>query len=139
MKFKVKDAKQPVNNPEVLYQALLKVWKTFDYIARQKEYFWVIHLTTRNMIKSLEIISVGTLDASLVHPREVFVRAIKEHSYSIIVAHNHPSGNPEPSEEDINITKRLQRVSETIGIPVLDHIVYTDQEFVSLKNKGYML
>jgi DNA repair protein RadC len=76
------------------------------------------------------------LTASLVHPREVFETAIKRHSAQIIIAHNHPSGEAEPSEEDIKITKRLVEVSKYIGIEVIDHLIITETSYLSFKNKG---
>ncbi len=82
--------------------------------------------------------SNDSLNASIVHPREVFRPAIKRSSASIICAHNHPSGNPDPSPEDISITARLKETGEIIGIEVLDHIIVGDYSFVSLKERGLM-
>ncbi|NTU46324.1 DNA repair protein RadC [Candidatus Roizmanbacteria bacterium] len=138
MKFKIKDKTSPVSNPSEMYEVLQQVWKKVDVIDREKEHFWVIHLTTRNTVKSLELISVGTLNASLVHPREVFTRAIKEHSCSIVVAHNHPSGVTEPSSEDIQMTRRLVDAGNILGIQVLDHIIYTADSYESLRSRGDM-
>jgi DNA repair protein RadC len=83
-----------------------------------------------------ETISIGSLSASIVHPRELFKAAIKRSSASIIVAHNHPSGNPIPSSEDIQITKRLVESGNIIGIDVLDHIIIGGNQFYSLKEQG---
>lgn len=102
----------------------------------EKEHFKVIFLNTKNEIIAYETISIGSLNASIVHPREVFNRAIKKSSASIILLHNHPSGNPEPSKEDINITKRLIKAGEIIGIEVLDHIIIGDGNYFSLKENS---
>jgi len=104
----------------------------------QQEQFICIFLNTKNHITGKEVISIGTLNASLVHPREVFRPAIKRASASIICAHNHPSGNPEPSSEDITITKRLVEAGQIIGIDVLDHIIICTHSYVSLKERGYI-
>jgi DNA repair protein RadC len=81
---------------------------------------------------------MGTLNASLVHPREVFRAAIKYSSASIICAHNHPSGDPAPSPEDISLTKRLVEAGQLVGIEVLDHLIIGDGRFVSLKEQGHL-
>ncbi|WP_438434350.1 RadC family protein [Gorillibacterium sp. sgz500922] len=104
----------------------------------QKEHFVCLFLNTKNRVIAQETLSMGSLNASIVHPREVFLAAIKRSSASIICVHNHPSGDPTPSPEDIDLTVRLVEAGEIIGIDVLDHIVLGDQGFVSLKEKGYM-
>lgn len=98
-----------------------------------KEEFIVVFLNTKNMISSYEVISIGSLNASIVHPREVFNRAIKKSAASILLVHNHPSGNPEPSQDDIAITKRLWEVGNLIGIHVLDHLIISDDAYYSFK------
>ncbi|SDF25870.1 DNA replication and repair protein RadC [Fontibacillus panacisegetis] len=104
----------------------------------QKEHFVCLFLNTKNHIIAQETLSIGSLNASIVHPREVFRAAIKCCSASIVCAHNHPSGDPTPSSEDILITNRLCEAGEIVGIDVLDHIVIGDGEFVSLKEQGLM-
>ncbi|MTI66699.1 MAG: JAB domain-containing protein [Firmicutes bacterium] len=101
----------------------------------KKEYFKVIMLNTKNKIISIEDISIGSLNSSIVHPREVFKSAIKRSSASLILVHNHPSGDPEPSKEDINITKRLVECGKILGIKVLDHIILGNNRYVSLKEE----
>ncbi|MEL7657435.1 MAG: DNA repair protein RadC [Bacillota bacterium] len=101
----------------------------------KKEYFKVLLLNTKNEIIMIENISVGSLNSSVVHPREVFCTAIKKSACSMIAVHNHPSGNPMPSQTDINITKRLVEAGELLGIKVLDHLIIGDGNFVSLKEK----
>ncbi len=104
--------------------------------GKKKEYFLTILLDTRGqLIKSVEV-SVGSLDASIVHPREVFKEAISASAASVIFVHNHPSGDPEPSVDDIKLTKRLAEVGEIMGIDVLDHVVLGGKDWVSLKRKG---
>lgn len=102
------------------------------------EHLRVIMLNTKNVVISIQDISIGSLNASIVHPREVFCEAIKKRSASIIVCHNHPSGDPAPSTEDINITKRLKECGTIVGIELLDHIIIGDGVFVSLKEKGIL-
>lgn len=87
------------------------------------EELWVVLLNTKNQIIRSQCITIGTLNSSLVHPREIFNFAIKNMASSIIVAHNHPSGEPTPSMEDINATKRLIKVGKILDIPILDHII----------------
>jgi DNA repair protein RadC len=104
----------------------------------QKEHFVCLFLNTKNHLIAQETLSIGSLNASIVHPREVFRAAIKCSSASIICAHNHPSGDPTPSPEDIAMTRRLCEAGQIVGIDVLDHIVIGDGEFVSLKEQGLM-
>jgi len=98
----------------------------------------VLNLNTKKKIIGTKHVSIGSLDASIVHPREVFCEAIKKRSASIIICHNHPSGNPEPSTEDINITTRLKECGKIIGIELLDHIIIGDGKYVSLKERGVL-
>ena len=93
-----------------------------------------MYFDTRNKLISEEI-SVGTLNASLVHPREVFKKAIKENIAQIVIAHNHPSGDPKPSEEDISTTKRLIEAGKLVGISIIDHIIITSGEHFSFKDQ----
>ena len=103
---------------------------------KAKEHFKLLLLNTRNKIIRIGTISVGTLNASLVHPREVFKEALIHNAFSVILAHNHPSGDCEPSEEDIRITKRIKDAGDLMGIDVLDHIIITSQSYFSFKAKG---
>ncbi|WP_337508358.1 RadC family protein [Mitsuokella jalaludinii] len=102
----------------------------------QKEHFCVILLNTKNHIIGFREVSVGSLSASVVHPREVMLEAVKAHAASIILVHNHPSGDPTPSREDVNITDQLCKAGKVIDIPVLDHIIIGHNRFISLKEKG---
>lgn len=102
----------------------------------KKETLKSILLDAKNKVIAIKTVSIGDLTSSIVHPREVFRDAIVNSAASIIVAHNHPSGDPTPSTDDVNITRRLMAAGETIGIELLDHIVIGDDKFVSLKEKG---
>ncbi len=102
----------------------------------KKEHFKVLLLNTKNEIIMIEEVSVGSLKTSEAHPREVFSAALRRCAASVILVHNHPSGNPEPSQADIDITERLALAGEIMGIRVLDHIIIGDGIFVSLKREG---
>ena len=99
----------------------------------KKEHFMVLHLDTKNKIIKDEIISIGTLNASIIHPREVFKSAIKESANSIILVHNHPSGDSEPSVEDKEITEKLMEAGEILNIKVLDHVIIGKDNYHSFK------
>lgn len=107
-----------------------------DIRDNKKEHFVVFFLDSRNQEIKREIVSVGSLDANFVHPREVFEPAVRHLASQIIIAHNHPSGDPEPSEEDLIITKRLVESGKIIGIEVVDHIIITKINYFSFKEKG---
>lgn len=102
----------------------------------KREHFVALLLDTKNGVMRSKTVSVGDLSSSIVHPREVFVEAIRHGSASIIVSHNHPSGDPAPSPEDIAVTRRLAEAGELLGIELLDHIVLGDDRWVSLKERG---
>ncbi|MBA7485975.1 hypothetical protein ES707_21527 [subsurface metagenome] len=104
--------------------------------GKKKEYFLALLLDTRNQLIRVAEISVGSLDSSIVHPREVFKEAVAASAASVIFAHNHPSGDPEASEDDLNLTKRLAEAGEIMGIDVLDHIIIGEQKYLSLKREG---
>jgi DNA repair protein RadC len=104
--------------------------------GKKKEHFWVVCLDTRNRLIDWKQVSIGSLDTSIVHPREVFKEAVSASAASVIFVHNHPSGDPEPSKEDIELTKRLVKAGEIIGIDVLDHIIVCDKSYLSLKAKN---
>jgi DNA repair protein RadC len=104
--------------------------------GKKKEHFLVLCLDTRNRLINCQPVSIGSLDTSIVHPREVFKEAISSCAASVIFAHNHPSGDPEPSKEDVELTKRLAKAGEIIGIDVLDHIIVCDKSYLSLKARN---
>lgn len=101
-----------------------------------KEHFIIIVLDTKNQVIAMPTISIGTLNTSVVHPREVFNEALKYPTSSIILAHNHPSGDSSPSTEDINITYRLVKCGKILDIEVLDHIIIGDNTYTSMKMQG---
>ncbi|WP_456279354.1 RadC family protein [Bacillus sp. AK128] len=103
-----------------------------------QEHFVCLYLNTKNQVLHRKTIFIGSLNASIVHPREVFKEAFKRSAASVICLHNHPSGDPAPSKEDIEVTKRLSECGRIIGIELLDHLIIGDQKFVSLKEKGYV-
>lgn len=104
----------------------------------KQECLKVIMLNTKNIVITIKDISVGSLNSSIVHPREVFCEAIKRSSASIIISHNHPSGDPAPSSEDISLTHRIKECGKLIGIELLDHIIIGNGCYVSLKEKGIL-
>jgi DNA repair protein RadC len=122
-----------VRSPEDGYE-LLKLFLE----EKDREHFIVVSLDTKNQPVSINVCHIGSLNASIVHPREVMKSAILSNAASIIVGHNHPSGKAEPSREDIEVTKRLVEAGKIIGIEVLDHIIVGDGMFTSLKEKGYI-
>ena len=131
-------AKEKINPNTLLDSPQL----VFEYLREKigkekKEHFTIICLDIRNNLLVDEV-SIGTLSASLVHPREVFKKAILNNASHVVIAHNHPSGNPSPSEEDILTTKRLVDAGKILGIAVIDHIIVTQNAFVSLKERGFI-
>lgn len=109
-----------------------------DMTSLKQENFVVLFMNVKNQVLHRQTIFIGSLNASIVHPREIFREAVKRSAASIICAHNHPSGNPSPSPEDIEVTKRLQEAGKIMGIELLDHVIIGDHQFISLKEKGYM-
>ncbi len=103
-----------------------------------QEHFVCLYLNTKNQVLHKQTIFIGSLNASIVHPREVFKEAFRRSAASIICVHNHPSGDPTPSREDIEVTKRLVECGRIIGIDVLDHLIIGEKKFISLKEKGYL-
>lgn len=103
-----------------------------------QEHFVALLLNVKNQVIDKRTIFIGSLNTSIVHPRELFREAIKRSAASIIIIHNHPSGNPVPSQEDIDVTNRLCEVGIVIGIEIIDHIIIGNHEYISLKEKGYM-
>jgi len=109
------------------------------FAFNDKEQFMILHLNTKNRIIKDEIISIGTLNASIIHPREVFKSAIRESSNSIILVHNHPSGDPEPSQEDEQITQKLFDAGKLLSIKIKDHVIVGDEKHYSFKEESILL
>jgi len=107
-----------------------------DIADKDREHFVVVLLNTKNRVLGIDQVSIGTLDASLVHPREVFKAAILANAASVVVCHNHPSGDPTPSAEDIRISKSLKHAGEIVSISVLDHVIVTVDSHLSLREEG---
>ncbi len=122
----------PLNQPERVVNLLN------HYRSRQKEYFLALYLNARHRLLAQEEISVGHLTASLVHPREVFKPAIQLSAAFIILAHNHPSGDPQPSHDDLLLTQRLVEAGQLLDIAILDHLIITKDSWCSLKQLGHI-
>ncbi|MCX5991620.1 MAG: DNA repair protein RadC [Chloroflexi bacterium] len=106
--------------------------------GKKREHFLTLLLNTRNKVIGVAPVSIGSLDSSIVHPREVFKEAISASAASVIFVHNHPSGDPQPSEDDIKLTRRLVEAGNIVGIEVLDHVIVADRSYVSLKDMKLM-
>lgn len=124
-------SKTPLASPRAVVDYLRARWG-----REKKEHFVTVFLDARNNLISVNDISTGTLNESLVHPREVFAPAVQQLAAYIIIAHNHPSGDLEPSVDDIKLTQRLVSVGELTGITVIDHLIISSKGYISLKEKG---
>ncbi len=129
----VEEPKRKICSPKDVYAFMYP-----KYREQKKEKFITLYLDTKNQILKEETISIGSLNASVVHPREVFKGALELSSASIIMIHNHPSGDPSPSREDIMITEKLVDGGKLLGIDVLDHIIIGDGRYTSLKDEGFI-
>lgn len=129
--YSEKDGKKAVDTPEDA--AALVSSRLQD---KKKEYFLALLLDTRGKLIRIAEISVGSLDTSIVHPREVFKEAVSASAASVVFVHNHPSGSTEPSADDIKLTRRLAEAGEIMGINVLDHVIIGGKEYLSLKREG---
>jgi DNA repair protein RadC len=109
-----------------------------ELLKSDREVFACLHLNTKNRLVSWEIASIGSLSATIVHPREVFKAAILANAAGVIFCHNHPSGDPEPSLADIELTRRLAKAGDVLGIDVFDHLIVTDTGFASLDERGIL-
>jgi len=132
----LKDLTKIVSSPKAIWNITKDLLLAEDKIDQDKEHFWVFHLDNRNRIKLIDLVSLGILNSSIVHPRETFRRAVIEGSAQIIIAHNHPSGEATPSEDDLTVTKRLIRAGEILGIELIDHLIITLAGFTSMKEKA---
>ena len=121
------------------YSSPSQVYELFkDLQLETKEHFLCLHLDTKNRILCLDRVSVGSLNQCVVHTREVMKSALLSSAATILLIHNHPSGDPNPSGEDITITNRLKEAGELIGIPVLDHMIIGDGQYVSFAERGLL-
>ncbi|MDD5571206.1 MAG: JAB domain-containing protein [Bacteroidales bacterium] len=123
-------------NAHIIFHEILS---RYDYIDRDKEHFFVIGLRNNNTIKYIDEVTVGTLICTIAEPREAYRRAICKGVCSIIIGHNHPSGQVAPSERDVELTKRFTEAGKIIGIELLDHIIFCNgKEYYSFKDEGKM-
>lgn len=120
-----------VRSPQDISSLVMEEMRYLD-----REQFRIVLLDAKNHVLGVRIVSVGSLSSSIVHPREIFKEAIARSSAAIILVHNHPSGDPTPSQEDVEVTRRLVEAGRLLGIEVLDHVVVGDNRFVSFKEKG---
>jgi len=128
--LKIQDSGLPI------VQSINDVILQVGYIREKtREHFVAIYLNARNELLFRKHIFIGTLNASLVHPREIFSEALRHNAASVILVHNHPSGDPEPSEDDLEITKRISEAGKIMGIDVLDHVIITKNKVFSFKEK----
>jgi DNA repair protein RadC len=121
-----KSSKRAMKSAKDVFEYATNKWPRGD-----REQFMIMHLNTKGRVIGDEVVSVGTLNSSLIHPREVFKSAVKESSNSVILAHNHPSGDPEPSVEDEEVTKRLSDAGKVLGITLLDHVIVAGDKYYS--------
>jgi DNA repair protein RadC len=136
MEIKIKEQRKPIGSPKDVSKILVKVLKAENEIDRAKEHLWGVYLNSRNVIKRVELISLGIVDGNLVHPREFFKPAIEVSATGAIMVHNHPSGDVSPSEADIEISKRIVEAGKILGIDLLDHIIISEKgRYTSFKEK----
>jgi DNA repair protein RadC len=121
------------------YTAPSQVYETFRFLMHEtKEMFLTLHLDGKNRITCMDIVSVGSLNQSIVHPREVFKTACISNAAAILCIHQHPTGDPTPSSEDLAITRRLKEAGEIMGIKILDHIIIGEGEYLSFVERGLL-
>jgi len=125
--------------PDRRYNSPEQIAALFQFLTHEaKEYFLTLHLDGKNRIACVDCVSVGSLNQSIVHPREVFKTALISNAAALVLIHNHPSGDPSPSSEDIAITRRLKEAGDLLGIKVMDHVIIGTDGTVSLLARGVM-
>ena len=132
----IKTKKIKIMSSKDLAPILMDILKLENRVDQDKEHIWTIGLDVRNKIKYIELVSLGILSSAVAHPREIFRTAILQAVATIIVVHNHPSGDTTPSDVDDNLTNRLRSAGEILGIDLLDHIIISDKEFFSYADSG---
>jgi len=136
--FTVHDAITNYLKTGTRFTAPSQVYETFSFLMKEtKEMFLTLHLDGKNKIIAMDLVSIGSLNQSIVHPREVFKTALLSNAAAIICVHQHPSGDPSPSSEDINITRRLKEAGEIMGIKILDHIII-GETYLSFVERGLL-
>ncbi len=135
----VKDSVADYLKAGTRFTAPKQVYETFSFLMKEtKEVFLTLHLDGKNRIIAMDMVSIGSLNQSIVHPREVFKTACLSNAASVILVHQHPTGDPTPSSEDISITRRLKDAGDVMGIKVLDHIIVGDGGYLSFVECGYL-
>src|SRR3954471_15188608 len=132
----LQDSKIAVRGAEQIAGIFRDLLTLEDPVDQAKKHFYCMHLDCKSRIKLVELVSLGSLNSSIVHPRETFRRAVIQGSASIIVGHNHPSGEPEPSDKDLRTTKLLIAAGNVLGIQLLDHIAFTDTRYFSFRSNS---
>ena len=133
-----KDQKIKIGSPEDIYSIMQQILLRESRVGREKEHFWVIGLATSNKISYIELVSLGSISAAIVNPLEVFNLAVRKKSPKIILVHNHPSENIEPSSSDKNITSSIVEGGKTLTIEVLDHLVISEESYYSFAENGLL-
>lgn len=136
-KFEVREEVAAYLPPDRRYTSPEQISQIFSFLTSEsKEYFFCLHLDGKNRINCLDVVSIGSLNQSIVHPREVYKVALLSSAAAIILVHNHPTGDPSPSSEDVAITRRLKEAGELLGIKVLDHIIVGSEGTCSFTEMG---
>lgn len=134
----VKEETSNYLKPNTRYSSPSQIQDTFSFLRNEtKEYFIALHLDGKNRILAVDICRVGSLNQSIVHPREIFKSALLSSAAGVILIHNHPTGDPSPSTEDLSVTRRIKEAGELLGIRVLDHIIVGDS-FYSFTDNGHL-
>lgn len=134
----ISEKKKVVRSPEDVATIMRSILAAEGEVDRMKEHFWTVGLNNKNVIQYIELVSLGTLISAVLGPREVFRLAVHKAIANILICHNHPSGDPEPSKDDRDITERLVSAGGILGIKVLDHIVIGDPTYCSFKERGFI-
>lgn len=135
----INDNQSEYIDPKTRYTSPSQIWEIFRFLGREtKEYFYTIHLDGKNKLLCLDLVSVGSLNQSIVHPREVFKSSLLSSAAAIVLIHNHPSGDTSPSREDLEITRRLKECGELLGIKILDHLIVSGTNYMSFVNEGLL-
>ena len=132
----IKTRKQQILDSKTVADIFRQILSVEDFVDQDKEHLWTVGLDGKNRIKYAELVSLGTLNMSLAHPREIFRFAIMQSVAALIICHNHPSGDKTPSNVDNDLTKRLQAAGEILGINLLDHVIITTDTFYSYADDG---
>lgn len=135
MEIQIKEPRQVIS-ARVTFEILLEVLGQTDPLDQDKENFWAIGLNSKNFIQYIELVHLGTVNSCHYHPREIFRKACIKGIVSLIIAHNHPSGNPSPSMEDREVTFRIKKSGDILGINLLDHVIVGKETFYSFRDEG---